>query len=595
MDKLPAITVKDISKLASVESYGRGEDYYHNGNVLDMQRRGNVVSAEVQGSQYEPYSVVVELGTQGIISTNCSCPYDGGGICKHIVAVLLTYFHEAEEIVVYPEPAEILRDLGREELYRLLMGLIEAHPKLIEWVESRVKTKARKSQSKKQKKEKPQPQEESIRHRIRDFFYSLRHMHPYYAAARIPGPLAEIENQARIFLEKDDGKRAVPLLVVLLEELSKVFEIVDDSDGSVGDYIISLGTPLAEAILSAEFEAEDREELVSRLNKLYKALNDYGVGEALEIAIQAANKGWQAQCEVNKEKDQLKAFDEEDTEEDDWMLEYAPHTPDIHKMKLNILERRGKLDEFFQLASQTGNHLLYVLKLIGLHRIDEAVSYAQQHLDRAVDVYSIAKKLHEKGFSKQAFTLAEWGLSLAGEKYTLGNWIGEVGETAPSLALKARVEAFRSLPTLEGYQAISLLAGKEWDALKPQIMEILKKKGDPETLAEVYLCENQIYDALRIAEKDKANDELLAKVADAAITVEPEWVIRIAGKQADDLIGRKKSKYYEAAICWITKIKQAYMSNNRQKEWKAYLTHFKIQHKSKRSLLKKFESLEKER
>ncbi|MBD2305029.1 SWIM zinc finger family protein [Chroococcidiopsis sp. FACHB-1243] len=31
------------------------------------------------------------MGKQGIVSADCTCPYDWGGLCKHQIAVLLAY------------------------------------------------------------------------------------------------------------------------------------------------------------------------------------------------------------------------------------------------------------------------------------------------------------------------------------------------------------------------------------------------------------------------------------------------------------------------------------------------------------------------
>ena len=74
------ITEATIRNLASSQSFLRGEDYYHSGAVYDMQKRGNILMAEVAGSSYEPYQVTIELTDEDdIISTDCTCPYDWGG------------------------------------------------------------------------------------------------------------------------------------------------------------------------------------------------------------------------------------------------------------------------------------------------------------------------------------------------------------------------------------------------------------------------------------------------------------------------------------------------------------------------------------
>jgi uncharacterized Zn finger protein len=54
-------------------------------------RRGDRLTAHVEGSDFAPYEVTIELHDGGIPGTRCSCPYDWGGACKHVVAVLLRH------------------------------------------------------------------------------------------------------------------------------------------------------------------------------------------------------------------------------------------------------------------------------------------------------------------------------------------------------------------------------------------------------------------------------------------------------------------------------------------------------------------------
>jgi uncharacterized Zn finger protein len=64
---------------ASPESYRRGEDYYRQGVVLSVVRRGDALQAEVAGSDFAPYRVRITFDGDAITSATCSCPYDWGG------------------------------------------------------------------------------------------------------------------------------------------------------------------------------------------------------------------------------------------------------------------------------------------------------------------------------------------------------------------------------------------------------------------------------------------------------------------------------------------------------------------------------------
>jgi uncharacterized Zn finger protein len=76
-------TIRDRSTDAVFE---RGQNYRDEGRIQRLDRFDNLVTAAVSGSRL--YDVTINFGGRSI-DTQCTCPYDGGGDCKHIVAVLL--------------------------------------------------------------------------------------------------------------------------------------------------------------------------------------------------------------------------------------------------------------------------------------------------------------------------------------------------------------------------------------------------------------------------------------------------------------------------------------------------------------------------
>jgi hypothetical protein len=76
------ITKNWLTTNATDTSYSRGRSYED--SVRKLKKEGDTYTAKVDGS--ETYKVEITEGTSGI-QTYCSCPYDHGGICKHIVAV----------------------------------------------------------------------------------------------------------------------------------------------------------------------------------------------------------------------------------------------------------------------------------------------------------------------------------------------------------------------------------------------------------------------------------------------------------------------------------------------------------------------------
>ncbi|MFQ5433607.1 MAG: SWIM zinc finger domain-containing protein [Anaerolineae bacterium] len=79
-----------------------------------MPTLSGAAACEIEGSSYEPYQVQITLNDAGIETTFCSCPYDWGGICKHLVATLLVLIHDGEKIEV---KSEAIMDGGKAKYY----------------------------------------------------------------------------------------------------------------------------------------------------------------------------------------------------------------------------------------------------------------------------------------------------------------------------------------------------------------------------------------------------------------------------------------------------------------------------------------------
>jgi uncharacterized Zn finger protein len=100
--------------------FQRGWTYREEGRIERLSRFDAVVTAQVRGS--EPYDVRVRLD-QDDFDPSCTCPYDGPGECKHVVAVLLAVADdppadEADRIdsLLDELSAENLRAFVRSEL-----------------------------------------------------------------------------------------------------------------------------------------------------------------------------------------------------------------------------------------------------------------------------------------------------------------------------------------------------------------------------------------------------------------------------------------------------------------------------------------------
>ena len=90
---LPQFDEEVIRDLATETSYERGEEYADYGAVRNLVVEGETYRAHVYGTHRYTVRVWDESGD---IGSSCTCPYDWGGVCKHVVAVMLSVLEQQE-------------------------------------------------------------------------------------------------------------------------------------------------------------------------------------------------------------------------------------------------------------------------------------------------------------------------------------------------------------------------------------------------------------------------------------------------------------------------------------------------------------------
>ncbi len=119
---------KTIRNRSTDAVFERGENYRDEGRIQSLDRFDDFVTASVRGSSL--YDVTVEFGGQSI-DTRCTCPYDGGGDCKHVVVVLLDVAEnppqdESEDIET------VLDDVSANDLRAFVRDALAEHSELRE-------------------------------------------------------------------------------------------------------------------------------------------------------------------------------------------------------------------------------------------------------------------------------------------------------------------------------------------------------------------------------------------------------------------------------------------------------------------------------
>ena len=137
------LTEELIHEQTTDRSYERGREYYLAGAIYSPVWQttpgGIALTSRCSGSS-DHYSLRVELDENGIISTSCTCPYDGDGDCKHIVALLLKYLNQPEKFSEQKSVAELLSGLDKESLIAMITRLVKRDPDLYDELELAIPT-----------------------------------------------------------------------------------------------------------------------------------------------------------------------------------------------------------------------------------------------------------------------------------------------------------------------------------------------------------------------------------------------------------------------------------------------------------------------
>ena len=546
---------------------------------MEVTRRGNLIAAEVEGSDYEPYRVQVTLADYGIGDTTCTCPYDWGGICKHIVAALLAAIHEPETITEKPPIATLLADLTAEHLRQILLAVAEMGPEFADAVEREVA-------------------------RLRD-----RPITPTAAAAATPLPAVdlgavsrEIRKDFRLAGKGDNFKRGyydeyagmeVDPDEILEPHLEKMQELLDGGDVSTAVDLIStiidayidglteldgvyeynqdvlyeaeltLGAVLAEVLLSLELTPKEQKKWLDKIEEWAEGLSD------LEIAETAVQHGWTYPPLVAAMQGHL-------TDMGAWADEVPDYFEELAQARLRILARQGRTQEYLHLAEAEGQVTLYVNMMAQSGDVGQAVVEAQGYLLYPTDVLTVAHILVARGKIEAALTVAEHGLNLehTSGKVELARWLREQATAVGNqpLALKAAQAAFSGSYELADYTAVKQLAGSDWPTIQQPLLATLAKSGGASRKVAIYLHEKMLTQAMQALDKDGFwLDRELRQVVEATSEQYPDWGIQKYQQRAEAIMDAGKAGAYETAIAWLGDARAIYQQHNRLPEWQRYL------------------------
>jgi hypothetical protein len=375
-----------------------------------------------------------------------------------------------------------------------------------------------------------------------------------------------------------DNRRNVEAMTLLTELTQRVvdaWEVLVNSDESAYMFVNDLTEVWLEAVLSEPLSSEKREKLLASVKEWHECFANYGNASmaALLLALKYG-PDWTAM--------------EQDPEF--FHLDYRMM---VATAWLFCLDRDGDDFGYLQYSEAAGLHLLHALRLISVHRLSDAKSYASQHvrdeLELRMMVLVMARINLEEAFQ---FGLERWNELVEAPMLAsvLAEWAETLNQTESLLSLHQ--SAWPSDPSIERYRRLKELSKDRWAEISPDLLAVYKSGVHPDDGVTVLIAEGQFDDMIALIEKTPMiNDATLKQAAEAAISERPQWVIEFFSKRAMEIMDAGRHEEYERAAEYASYARDGYLKLNQAKNWNRWKAWVLARHKRKDTLTPLIRSL----
>lgn len=567
---IPKLSEAALRRHASAQSFERGEAYYRAGAVVDLIQRGTTLHATVEGNEAEPYRVRLNFDDGGMTSAQCSCAYSFEGWCKHIVATLLVCLHQPETIAERPALEQLLDRLDLLQTRALVQELAAERPDLIEAIDRYVAQLGEPTapqqplRAPRRTTVDPAPFRREVRQILRN---AVNGWESGWDEDSITPDLQELVDKAQGFIERGDSGNALVVLEAITGACVDYWEEVADYGADSDEVVESLDQAWTEAILSADLVPTETTALRKRLQAWQDKL-----GGSFAMSLEALRQGWDYPPLQQVLRGQI-------TDLGAWDGEAPDFADELALIRLKILDRQGRHQEYLHLAEAEGRTEQYLTMLARLGQVEAAMTAAKTQMGSLEEAFALARVLREQGAVEQALAIAQAGLKLPGQahlKYELAGWTSELaaGLGDRSAALAARITAFKTSPSFGDYRQAEELAAEQWPTVRADLLETLyhhQSWGSEQAKVAIFLQEGLVDDAIAVVnDLGYYQSELILRVMEAATTQRPEWVIENACRRAEEIMDAGKANAYHHATEWLRKARAAYLASGRQPEWSAY-------------------------
>jgi len=465
------ISIEDIRKLCTERSFDRGIEYYRQGCVQDLEQFGSTITAYVSGTSI--YKVTIDIDG-GNIKADCTCPYDWGGYCKHIVAVLFALAGKKDVIEKNEEETirtieSIFNDVTYEEIKAFLLKEFEKNPILRKHFTIFFSGKDASNKSLYDYKED-----------ISLIFDDAADRDGYIGY----GVYVDFENIydiASMYIRNENISEALKIFRALFEAIAEHIGWIDDSDGYYGEEFCRALESFTDCIKSSDIKEEDKKSYIRYLFEKYIEKDPDYLQQYYYYALKdTCNK----KDDLLYWKKLLRQYIPSYLPDDKEWIEYF-QAREFIKMQLHILGLLGEKKEFYSLIKK-------------FYKKDcEICNIYVDHLEKDSEI-------------EQAIMVAEKGINLFPSHLTI-KMRRFLNKYYKDNSKKKYKENLMSLFVLENkwndYDALKeLYPQKEWEKMIPVIIaKLLKEKPfSRDIIINIHLKEEMFDKALEKVLKEKS-------------------------------------------------------------------------------------------
>ncbi|MEK6933809.1 MAG: SWIM zinc finger family protein [Nanoarchaeota archaeon] len=494
METIKNIEIEDIEELFDSEIFERGEEYFEEGLVKEVELIDEkTLSGSVIGN--DKYRVTISVDSDGDIICDCSCPCDFN--CKHAAALLLKWIKEKNNYLTknnskknYPSNSgkeenlqDILSRKTNEELINLIIEFIKREPQLKSLIiirKNEIFSKVK---------------------RLFSNFWEWNEIQTLFSELNLI--LDGLERNKSLWSREIINEMEKTSLVLIGGQ-----DNVHDN-GELGDFLNSWFELYGEIFASLNPSKDEKKKFILKIKKLFDK-DEYGFEGDIERALFG----------MCKSKDDIKLIKENCNIEKEYSEE-----KDLDRFYLELYEKIGADKEYIAFAKEKGFSIEYVDKLISLGGLKEALEECNKQKEYSVEIEERKIKI----------------LNQIGKKSEAKTVLFELAKSTCSLdyILKLKKES----------------SSEEWEKYKNEIIEKAKKTRRNQIVSKIYYHEGDYLKAYEYS-KTLTNSEYLELLSKKLIIGYPNYASLILGKLVFQWISSGSGYPYKKAGKLLKEIKK---------------------------------------